>query len=214
MRLTKHVHACVEIAHGGDLLLIDPGAYTPDAAELLDRAHAVLLTHAHPDHVHADAIAGALASRPGLRVYGPASALAPWAAPFADRATAVEPGDAFRVGGLEVTVHGGTHAVIHPDLPGVANLGYLVGDRVFHPGDSYEVPAVDVELLLVPVSGPWMKLAEAVDFVRAVAPCRAVGIHELAASDFGMRLVATRLGEGGLTPTPVELLAPGEAIEV
>ena len=47
------------------------------------------------------------------------------------------------------------HAAIHPDLPpGVPNVGYLVGGRLFHPGDALTKPAEPVEVLAVPAGAP------------------------------------------------------------
>ncbi|WP_062517326.1 MBL fold metallo-hydrolase [Demequina gelatinilytica] len=214
MRLTKHAHACVEISAGGGHLLIDPGVYTPNAAELIVATDAVLLTHEHPDHVHADAIRGALGVRPELHVYGPDAVVGRWAEALPAQVTVVAPGDAFEAGGLAVTVHGGAHAVIHPDLARFVNVGFLVGGRIFHPGDSYEAPGVEVEVLLVPVSGPWAKLGEAADFVRAVAPARAVQIHDAMLSEIGVASATRFLGAGALVPLDVEHLEPGESIEV
>lgn len=214
MRLTKHAHACVEIDTDGGHLLIDPGVLTADVAGLIARTSVILLTHQHPDHVDADAIASALEGRRDLRVYGPGLALSDWAMRLPDQVKAVAPGDALLVEGVEVTVHGGMHAVVHSDLPRVANVGYLIDGTVYHPGDSYQVPGVLVDVLLLPVSGPWMKLAEAVDFARAVAPERAIGIHEGAASAFGLRLLASHFRPGGLVEVALEMLAPGESVDL
>ncbi len=52
MRITKLGHACVRIEHDGGVVVIDPGVFTDAGA--LDGADAVLITHEHPDHVHAD----------------------------------------------------------------------------------------------------------------------------------------------------------------
>ncbi len=214
MRLTKHAHSCIEIDEGEDRILIDPGVMTPDATRLIGAARTILLTHEHPDHVHADAILGALEARPDLRVLGPEAVVARWREAFHAQIHAVAEGDAFSVGSLSVEVHGREHAAVHPELPRAANVGYLVGGRVYHPGDSLDVPAVDVEVLLVPTSGPWLKLGEVVDYVRAVAPSRAIEIHEAAASDFGLGIVMGRLGPGGMTDAPLERLAPGESVEL
>ena len=213
MRLTKHVHACVEIDSDDDHLLIDPGNYSPDAAELVARTSVVLVTHEHADHVDVDVLGAALASRPDLTVYGPAAVVDRWAG-LAGRTVAVEPGDGFRVGALDVTVHGGVHAEVHRDLPRADNVGYLVGGRGLHPGDACDVPAVPVDVLLTPVSGPWIKLGEVVDYVRAVAPRRAIAIHEGAASARGLGMVVARFGPGRLVDVPLEVLEPGEAVEL
>ncbi|WP_062464318.1 MBL fold metallo-hydrolase [Demequina soli] len=214
MRLTKHVHACVSLASDAGSLLVDPGVYEPDSAALIAAAPAVLYTHVHPDHVDAEPILDALAARPELRVFGPASVVAEWEERFPAQVTAVAPGDAFSAGGLSVTVHGGTHAVIHPDLPLFENVGYVVDGRVFHPGDSYEAPPVDVEVLLVPVSGPWARFGDAADLVRAVAPVRAFQIHDAMLSEIGLASATRFLSAGALVPVSVERLAPGESVEL
>ena len=45
---------------------------------------------------------------------------------------------------------GGQHALIHPAIPMIANLGYLVDGSVYHPGDSFTVPTAPVSTLLLP----------------------------------------------------------------
>ena len=50
------------------------------------------------------------------------------AAQLGDAWTAVHAGDAFDVGHLAVRGVGGTHAVIHPEIPVIDNISYLVGD--------------------------------------------------------------------------------------
>ncbi len=78
------------------------------------------------------------------------------------------------------------HAEIHPDIPRIANLGFLVNESVYHPGDSFDVPeGARVETLFVPVSAPWLKISESVDFVRAVAPRRAFALHDGIINDAG-----------------------------
>jgi L-ascorbate metabolism protein UlaG (beta-lactamase superfamily) len=57
---------------------------------------------------------------------------------------------------------------------------------VYHPGDALQVPAGPVETLPVPAHGSWMKLCEAIDFVRAVRPARAFPIHDGQLNERGM----------------------------
>jgi L-ascorbate metabolism protein UlaG (beta-lactamase superfamily) len=97
---------------------------------------------------------------------------------------AVAAGDTFSVAGFSVRAVGGAHAEIIDGLPGCPNLGFIV-DGVYHPGDSLFVPAEAVDTLLVPASGPWLKLREAIEFVRAVRPARAFPIHDALLSDLG-----------------------------
>jgi hypothetical protein len=122
--------------------------------------------------------------------------------------------DSLDVGPFTVQVFGETHAVIHRDLPLFANVGYLVDGTVFHPGDAYLVPGVPVETLLMPTSGPWVKTGEGIDYIREVAPKRAIQIHELMLSETGQKSNVTMLGVDGLGGVPTEILAVGSSTEV
>jgi L-ascorbate metabolism protein UlaG (beta-lactamase superfamily) len=213
MELTKHTHACVTFDKGGSRLLMDPGAFTANRAELAASAGTILITHEHFDHFDEEAIATALDARPELRVYGPAAVVDRWQA-RRGQVTAVAEGERFDVDGFDVAVFGGLHAAIHRDIPLVANVGYLIDGHVYHPGDSYFVPDAPVTTLLVPTSGPWTKFGEAVDFVRAVNPERALQIHEIMLSEIGQNSMATFLSPEMLTEVALTLLPAGESLDV
>jgi L-ascorbate metabolism protein UlaG (beta-lactamase superfamily) len=202
MRLTKYGHACVRVERDGAVLVIDPGTFTEPAA--LDGADAVLVTHEHPDHLDVDK----LASRPDLPVYTHPDV----AAKLAGTVHTVNVGDEFQAAGFEIRAYGGQHALIHPDIPRIANLGFLIEQTVYHPGDSLDVPAgAQVETLFVPVNAPWLKLAEAVEFVRAVAPRRAYGIHDHLLSEAGGAIYDR--GLTGLCGCDYARLPPGSIMD-
>ncbi|MEV4561710.1 MBL fold metallo-hydrolase [Kitasatospora sp. NPDC049285] len=214
MKLTKHAHACVTLEKGDTRLVIDPGVFTPDAAEAVTRAHAVLITHEHFDHFDEKLVTAALEAQPELQVYGTAGVAAALGG-HGGRVHAVAAGDSFGVGSLTATVHGHRHALIHADIPCPDNVGYLLDDgAVYHPGDAYFVPDGPVRTLLLPTSGPWTKLGEAADYVRAVKPERIIQIHELMLSDLGQQSTANLLGETGLTGIPIDRLEPGSGVQL
>ena len=111
-------------------------------------------------------------------------------------------------------MHGHEHAVIHPDIPVIPNVGYLIDGSLYHPGDAYYVPEAPVSVLLLATSGPWMKLSEAADYVRAVRPQQIVQIHEMLLSDIGLYLASNLLGEQGLTGLPLTVVDAGKSISV
>jgi L-ascorbate metabolism protein UlaG (beta-lactamase superfamily) len=213
MKLTKHEHACVVLEKDGASIVIDPGSFSSGAAEIIAGADAILITHEHFDHVNEAAINGALAARPELRVYAPAP-LGSMLTANQDQFTAVTAGDELTLGSFTVTVHGSQHMPIHPDIPAVPNVGYLIDGSLYHPGDDYHVPEVPVSVLLLPTSGPWMKIGEAADYVRAVRPQQIVRIHEMLLSDIGLQLAGSLLGEQGLTGLPLTAVPAGQSISV
>ncbi|WP_328929337.1 MBL fold metallo-hydrolase [Streptomyces sp. NBC_00190] len=214
MKLTKHAHACVTLEKDGTRLVIDPGTLTPDAAEAVTQAHAVLITHEHFDHFDEKLVAAALEAQPGLQVYGTTTVAATLGS-HDGRVHAVAAGDTFSVGSITATVHGHRHALIHADIPCPDNVGYLLDNgAVYHPGDAYFAPDAPIHTLLLPTSGPWTKLSEAADYVRTVKPERIIQIHELMLSDLGQHSTANLLGEKGLTGTPIDRLKPGTAVRL
>ncbi|MFK0191675.1 MBL fold metallo-hydrolase [Kitasatospora sp. NPDC090308] len=190
MRLTKYAHACVRIdsPDGERSVLIDPGCWTEP--EAFHGVRAVLYTHAHADHLDEGLLAAARAADPGLEVYTHpelAAELAGHPALAGLPPTAVRAGEGFEAGGFAVRAVGGRHAQVIDEYPDCANLGYLV-EGVYHPGDALHVPhgpGEDVRALLLPASGPWLSLREAIEMVRAIRPERTFPIHDANLSAIG-----------------------------
>lgn len=176
MQLTKHRHSCVRIDDGDRTLVLDPGAFS-DLDAALDGADAVLITHEHRDHLDVDRLRAAAQADPRLRIWAPSS-VANQLTDVGDQVVAVGAGETFEAAGFTVQTQGGQHALIHPSIPIVANVGYLIDDRVYHPGDSLVVPAVPVDTLLLPSMAPWARVAELIDFAVAVRAPRAYPIHD------------------------------------
>ena len=192
MRITKFGHACIRLEHDGKVVVVDPGMFTDP--EAVDGADAVMITHEHPDHYLPDHLARTDA--PVFTIDAVAARIREDAPAVAERVTVVSPGEEFDPGIPAVSV-GELHAVIHPDLPRFFNSGYLftLGDTtVFHPGDALTVPEQAVDVLCVPVSAPWMRASEAVDFARAVGAPRNLAIHDRVYSEAGLRIVDGHFG--------------------
>ena len=210
MRVTKFTHSCLRI-DGDAVLVIDPGAFSERSA--LTGADAVLITHEHFDHLDVDALADAVAQHPGLRVFAHPDVL-PKLTAFTDVVTAVQPGTEFTAAGYTVRAYGGEHAIIHPEIPQIANLGFVISDgtdTVYTPGDSYTVPDEHVDTLFVPINAPWMKLSEAIDFVRAVQPGRAFALHDSLLTDTGAQVSGGHLERLG--GTKYARVAPGSVVQ-
>ncbi|WBC10325.1 MBL fold metallo-hydrolase [Micromonospora sp. WMMA1947] len=208
MQVTKYAHSCLRLEHDGAVLVVDPGVFSDPAA--LDGADAVLITHEHPDHVDVATLTRALERRP-VPVHGPAS-LAGVLGDAAEALVTVEPGQSFTVAGVPVRAYGGQHAVIHPDIPVIQNIGYLFADVVYHPGDALFVPDdVQVDTLFAPIHAPWSKFSEVLDFIRAVAPRRAYALHDGLLNDNGFGVLDRQYT--AMSNTDYRRLEPGTRID-
>jgi len=209
MRMTKYEHACVLVESEDARILIDPGKFSHGFEELTDLT-AILVTHQHADHIDMDRIGPLVRNNPQARCYAD-EATAGLLRERGIDATVARDGDRFDVG-TTVTVHGVNHAVIHPDIPVIPNVGYLVGGRYFHPGDAFTVPDEPVDVLGVPAGAPWLKISEAVDYLRAVAPRVAVPIHEAGLARPEMHY--GHLERLALSGTTVTVIPPGDTVEI
>lgn len=176
MRISKFGHACLLVEEGGARILIDPGVFSKGFEDLVE-LDAILITHQHRDHMAPDNIKALLETNEGAKVYADAGSAELLQKAGVDTQT-VKAGDALDVEGVTVTVVGEEHAVIHPDIPGIPNVGYLIAEAFFYPGDSFTEPGRSVDVLAVPLGAPWMKASEMVDYVRAVKPRVAIPVHD------------------------------------
>ncbi|MCV7197988.1 MBL fold metallo-hydrolase [Mycobacterium angelicum] len=178
MQLTHFGHSCLLAEFGATKVLFDPGTFA-HGFEGITGLSAILITHQHPDHVDVARLPALLDGNPGAVLYADSQTAAQLGEPCQE----VHVGDELPVGDVTIRAVGGRHAVIHPEIPVIENLSYLVDDgehraRLMHPGDALFVPDEPVDVLANPAAAPWMRISEAIDYLRAVAPARAVPIHQ------------------------------------
>lgn len=204
MRITRYGHSCLLVEDADARLLLDPGVFSSGFEELRGLT-AVLVTHQHADHLDTDRLRRLLDANPQARLHCDEGSAEQLDVPL----TVVREGDRLELG-TSVEVVGGQHAVIHPEIPRVPNVGYLVGGRFFTPGDALTVPAADVEVLGLPTAAPWLKLTEAVQLLRDVAPRRAFPVHDAVLA--APQIWYTHFGN--LAPDGCEftVVAPGESL--
>jgi L-ascorbate metabolism protein UlaG (beta-lactamase superfamily) len=188
----------------GKTLLVDPGSFSEDA--VFEKADAILVTHEHADHLDVDRVAAL-----DVPVYTNAGVASQLTA-LGDRVHVVAGGQSFEAAGFSVSAYGKDHAVILPEW-GVPceNVGFLIDDAVYHPGDSFTQPDRAVHTNLVPISGPWFALPPAVDYARSVKASQLVGIHDGLLSQIGLSMFPRFFNSD---ERPYHGLAAGESLEI
>lgn len=210
MKITKYPHSCVMAEEAGARILIDPGSFSPGAEEVTGLT-AIFITHQHGDHMDLDKVKALAKNNPDVQVVADEQS-AELLQQEGIQATAVKHGDTFDVGGVPVAVFGEWHVPIHSSLPNVKNVGYLIGGRFFHPGDSFTNPEAAVEILAFVAAAPFAKVQDSVDHVNAVKPKIAVPIHEKVSSNPAMLYNMMK----GVISEGIELMVieDGQTVEV
>ena len=197
MRVTHYGHACLLVESERARFIFDPGMFSSglDAAEDVT---AVFVTHQHPDHIDEKLVEGLLRRNPQASLI-----VDPGSAEVGQKLTrhcrVVHPGETLTLGGTDVMAIGGAHALIHADVPVIPNLGFVLDDGAFyHPGDAFDIPPCEIDVLGLPIAAPWLKASEVVDFLRGISPRVAIPIHEavLANPEFQFPLFEALAPEG------------------
>ena len=198
MRITHYGHSAVLVETDAARVLIDPGNFT-DAWHDLTDLDAVLITHQHPDHADPEHLPALVKANPDAKVYvEPSIVLLEESGKFPEvGADALAAGEQVVVGDLLVTGVGGQHAVIHRDIPMIGNVGFVLRSEgqptLFHPGDSLSSIPSGVDILGVPIMGPWAAMKETIDFVREVGALEGFPIHDGLVNDRGRGLIYGRV---------------------
>lgn len=183
--MTKYQHACFMVEEGDQALIVDPGNFTDDLI-VPENVVGVVVTHSHGDHLSINWLEKIVTKNPEAVIIGHNEVLASCAG-LPTRRVATE--DNIDIGTFKLRFYGDKHAIIHDDLPPVANLGVMINNFVYYPGDSFVQPGIAVDTLVLPVGAPWLKISEAIDFARQVAPRVILPTHDKILSNAGKNLV-------------------------
>jgi L-ascorbate metabolism protein UlaG (beta-lactamase superfamily) len=199
MQITHLGHSAVLVETAGVRVLLDPGNIS-DAWHALTDLDAILVTHQHADHIDPDHVPALVASNPQARILVEPAVVQQ--VPL-DRSEPLAADASVRVGELTIAAVGGLHAVIHRDIPRIGNVGLVLSAEgeptLFHPGDSLEAIPAGVDVVAVPLHGPWAAMKEHIDFLREVAAPSGFPIHDGLVNERGWQLAFSRYND--MTPT-------------
>ncbi len=185
MKLTKYKHSCFTLEKDGKVLVIDPGAWATDFVAP-ENVTVVVVSHEHFDHFDPEKLQEIIAKNPEVVIYAPQAVV--------DQAgdlpiQTAKPGEQVNVSTFSLEFVGGKHATIHAELhQPFENVGVIVNDTLYHPGDSLELPGRAVKVLSTPIIAPWEKVSESVDFLIAVKPEIAFPSHDAFLNENGIQL--------------------------
>jgi L-ascorbate metabolism protein UlaG (beta-lactamase superfamily) len=179
MKITKLGHCCLLIEEKGLRILTDPGAYST-AQNDVKNIDVVIITHEHQDHLYIDSLKNVIANAgsKGLVIITNKAVGKILESSGIPHYQVVEHGQKIEIKGVLIEGHGKEHAPIYSTVPSVENTGYFIANRLFYPGDAFYNPKKKVDILALPVAGPWMKISEAIDYAKEIHPNIAFPVHD------------------------------------
>lgn len=189
MQLTKYEHACFTLEKDDQLLVVDPGEWSSDFISP-SNVIAIVITHDHGDHFDHEQLEAVIDENPDAVIVGPETVTSQIEV---FQTKTIQAGDSLDIGPFHLEFFGGKHASIHPSIPAAVNVGVLINDLLYYPGDSFVLPGRPVDTLALPVAAPWLKISEAMDFLMQIRPRLAFPTHDAVLSQIGKELVDDRL---------------------
>jgi len=186
MKIHKLAHCCLVIdlkskeGHSRRILL-DPGFYSVERHIKVNKIDIVLITHDHADHLHIESLKELLKSHPDVEIITNDTVGAILAKEGIEHHV-MEHGNVIDTKGVHIEAYGKNHAILHSSMPLMSNVGFLieesVGRKFFFPGDAFTLIDKEVDILALPVAGPWMKISEAIDYALQMKPKKAFPVHD------------------------------------
>lgn len=211
MQITKLGHCCLLIKEKSLTIMTDPGNYST-AQDSVTGVDCVIISHEHTDHLHVESLRNVLRNNPQAKIVTNSAVAA-----ILDReniATGsriiVGHGQSTTIGAAsaanQITIAGwGTkHAPIYQNYEQVENTGYIIGDRLFYPGDALTLldrkENEQIEILALPVAGPWLTISDALEYALAVKPKKCIPVHDGNLRSIGLphRLPKLELAKAGI----------------
>jgi L-ascorbate metabolism protein UlaG (beta-lactamase superfamily) len=181
----------VFIEKEGKKLVIDPGAFT-ELPQDISNVVAVVYTHSHGDHVDSGNLDILVKANNELTVYAEAETMSELAGIDCTKVI-IDKTQVLEVGGFTIGLDYIDHAIIWKTSP-CKNLAVQVDDFYYYPGDTFHINEVPVHIAGVPVSAPWLKLTEAIQFVHDVKAQKVIPTHNGLMNDAGHMVAHSVLG--------------------
>ncbi len=179
MKITKLEHSGIIIEKDKKQIVFDPVEFE-DKIQRLENVVAIIITHKHGDHLQPEVIAKIRNDNPSVKIFTTSDA-----GSLIGDTVFVKGGDSFEIEGFKLDFFGKDHAAIVPKQIPCENIGVVVDDEIVNPGDSFDLPNKEAEVLFVAISAPWLKIVESMKYVESVRPNMVIPVHDALLSELG-----------------------------
>jgi len=184
MKIKKLGHCCLIIEENGKRIMTDPGSWTVDEQVKEKNIDIILITHEHGDHIHIESLKEIIKNNPKAVVItnkGVGRLLDDIGIEY----QILEDKNPKEFMGIKLEAHDCEHEEIYQDISIVQNTAFFIRERLFYPGDSFYNPNKPVEILALPVAGPWANIKNATNYALEINPKTCFPVHDGMLISFG-----------------------------
>jgi len=184
MKIKKLGHCCLIIEENGTRIMTDPGSWTIEEQKKELNIDLIIITHEHQDHIHIESLKRIIENSPKAVVItneGVGKLLEEIGVEYKILEDKV-PKDFL---GIEIEAHDCKHEEIFEEIGQVQNTAYFINKRLFYPGDAFYNPGKSVEILALPVAGPWTNVKDPIKYALEINPKICFPVHDGMLISFG-----------------------------
>jgi len=162
LEIKKIGHCCLLIKINGVVILTDPGSFMAEDSAV-SGVDVVVVTHEHRDHFHLQSLKEIIKLNPKVKIFTNGSV----GKIMSDQSLVshiLNDGEEIRFDQVKIRAFDAPHEEIYRDRGLVENTAFLFDDRFLYPGDSFYRPDQSIDVLALPVAGPWCLIKNAIDY--------------------------------------------------
>src|SRR3989338_9968108 len=177
MKIKKLGHCCLIIKTNSKRIMTDPGFYTMEEQSIEKNIDMIIISHEHPDHYHFESLKTILVNNPNAKIITN-NAVGKLLDEAKIKYQILENKIPKEILGVELEAHDCKHEEIYEEIGQVQNTGFFIDKRLFYPGDSFYNPEKPVEILALPVAGPWTRIKDAIKYALEINPKVCFPVHD------------------------------------
>ena len=199
MKIRKIGHCCLIIEENGKRIMTDPGSWTVEGQSKEKNIDLIIITHEHGDHIHIESLKKIIENNSSVTIVtneGVGKLLDEVGIKY----EILENKNPKYFSGVEIEAHDCKHEEIYKDFGQVENTGFFIGKKLFYPGDSFSNPGKYVEILALPVAGPWTNIKDAINYALEIKPKVCFPVHDGMLISYGVshKITETVLEKNGI----------------
>lgn len=184
MKIKKLGHCCLVIETNGKKIITDPGSYTEEQQEKESNVDLILISHEHSDHCSIESLKKVIKNNPNAVIItndGVGKLLTKEGIKY----EVLKDKSSKDFSGVEIEVYDCKHEEIFQVFGQVFNTAFFIDKKLFCPGDSYFSINKPVDILALPVAGPWTNIKDAVNYALKINPKVCFPVHDGMLNHFG-----------------------------